>query len=94
MPTHVTRQCAVYTNYPKPGVARRTWHLSGGATVRVRYNVNGGESYRDPITHRLVIAGWALVQDKARAEHKPNKINPHYGSSDGHAWPSSCRCRR
>lgn len=79
MPTHLTRACPVYENYPKPGVStRRAWHLPAGAAVKVRYNVNGGTSYRDPETRRMIVTGWALIQDRHRAEHKP-KMNPHYG---------------
>jgi hypothetical protein len=64
MPTHLERACDVYTNYPKAGVAARTWPLGAGAHVKVRYNVNGD---------------WALIQDTARANRKPHQINPHYG---------------
>lgn len=33
--------------------------------------VNGGSSYRDPETCRVLVTGWALVRDRHRAEHKP-----------------------
>lgn len=77
----LTRDCSVRWNYPAPGVQLRVTPLKQGAEVSIRYNVSGG-SFRDPQTHHLTYTGTALVEVMARANHKPEKINPHWGFID------------